>query len=422
MAGTSDVRRADAESAVDSRKGVGRWLGVLALLVVVLVSYIDRVNVSVLITDDSFTRHFGMAGDKALQGLLMTVFLAGYGVAAFLLTPFYETVLGVRRGLLVSLACWAVFTLVSPYAVGAVTLLALRALLGGSEGPLFSLKTMYVQEHFEPAEVGKPNAVTSMGVSLGTAVGLPLVTWLVYSWSWRSSFLLLGLLNAVVGLPLVWFLVRSRARRAASAEPRPGFGRTLRAALRTPRLGWILLIEIATLAYLWGSSAWLPSYLLQDRHFSIAAMGAVSSLPFLMSLASGFLGGWLIDRLPGRRLPLLFVAGSIGTGLCVALVVATGTSWVAATGLILANGFWGLQGPAIPTLVQRHSAPGAVGSTYGVVNGVGNLVSALMPTAMGAVMAATGGFTGGYSLLIATQAVTLVCGAGLLLLSREREA
>ncbi|WP_406141147.1 MFS transporter [Streptomyces sp. NBC_01089] len=424
-----------------------RWLGVLSLLVIVLISYIDRVNVSVLITDRAFTGHFGITGDRVAQGALMTAFLVGYGLAAFFLTPLYESVLGVRRGLLLSVALWSVLTLVSPYALGAVVLVVLRALLGTAEGPLFSLKTMYVSEHFAPGAVGKPNAVTSMGVSLGTAVGLPLITYLVDRFDWHSSFLLLAALNAVVGLPLVALFVRGRGTRhtagttgakgakgatgptgapgttSASATgtggtaARRSFGATLRQALRTPRLVVILLIEIATLAYLWGSSAWLPSYLLQERHFSLAAMGAVASLPFLLSLASGFLGGWLLDRLPPRRLPLLFVVGSIGTGGCVLLVIGADSAWLAATGLVLANGFWGLQGPAIPTLVQQAAPAGAVGSAYGVVNGIGNLVSAFMPMAMGAVMGLLGGrgFAAGYALLAATQLVTLVCGARLLL-------
>ncbi|QNS07187.1 MFS transporter [Streptomyces xanthii] len=395
--------------------GRARWAGVLTLLVVVLISYVDRVNISVLVTDRAFTDHFGITGDRVAQGALSTAFLVGYGIAAFVLTPLYETLLGVRRGLFLSVALWSVMTLLSPYALGALTLTALRALLGAAEGPLFSLKTMYVREHFAPQEAGKPNAVSSMGVSLGTAVGLPLITYLVYRFDWHTSFLALAALNAVVGLPLIALFVRGRGLRSASG--RGSAVGTLREALRMPRLVPVLLVEIATLGYLWGSTAWLPSYLLQERHFSLAAMGAVSALPFLMSLASGFLGGFLLDRLPARLLPLLFVVGSAGTAASVLVVMGADSDGLAAAGLIAAGGFWGLQGPAIPTLVQRCAPAHAVGSAYGVVNGVGNLVSAFMPTAMGAAIAASGGhgFGAGFALLAGAQAVTLVCGAWLLL-------
>ncbi|MFD2467819.1 MFS transporter [Amycolatopsis silviterrae] len=391
------------------------WLGVLALLAVVAISYIDRVNVSVLITDPAFAEHFGIAGNRAAQGALMTLFLAGYGIAAMLITPWYEAVFGVRRGLLVSLGCWALFTLVSPYAGSAMLLLTLRFLLGASEGPLFSLKTMYVKDNFAEGAWGKPNAVSSMGVSLGTALGIPVITFALVHFGWHGSFLLLAALNVVVGLPLVAVFVRTR-RRTAERQPA---ARRFASALRTPKLGWILLIEVATLGYLWGSTSWLPSYLLQARHFSLAQMSALSALPFVVSLGSGFLGGYLIDRMPGRRAPLVLVIGSIGTALCATTATFADSRWLAAAALILANAFWGLQGPAIPTLVQQYAPAGTVGSAYGLINGVGNLVSALLPTLMGVAIAAGGnhGFAAGYALLAATQLLTLL---GALVLLRGR--
>lgn len=393
-----------------------RWPAVITLLIIVLISYIDRVNTAVLITDRSFTDHFGLTGRPAAQGLLTTLFLLGNGLAAFALSPVYETHLGVRRGLLVSIALWAVLTSVSPFAFGGAMLLALRFLLGTAEGPLFSLKTMYIREAFATGRTGKPNAISSMGVSLGTAIGLPLVTFLVYSSGWVSSFLVLAGLNAVVGVPLILLTVRSVRPRASATT-----WTTFRHALRTPGLGWILAVEIATLAFLWGSSSWLPSYLLHGRHFMLTQAGVFSSLPFLLSLLSGLAGGALLDRMPTRRVPLLLVVGGLGAAISVVGVVAATAPVGAAIGLILANGFWGLQAPVIPTLVQRHAAGGAVGSTYGVVNGIGNLISAFMPTAMGAAIGAGGsrGYAYGYLLLVSTQLVTLAIGAVLLARGRK---
>lgn len=410
-----------------------RWLGVLTLLVVVAISYVDRVNVSVLITDRAFTDHFGITGDRVIQGALTTTFLVGYGIAAFFLTPFYEATLGVRKGLLGSIAAWAVLTLASPYALGAAILLALRFVLGMSEGPLFSLKTMYIRQHFANDEVGKPNAVSSMGVSGGVAIGIPFVTWLVYSGDWHSSFITLAILNAAVGLPLIYLFINrtsSRAPRTAGSTTGPSrrqsVGETMRLAFSTPHLMAILLIEIATLAYLWGSSAWLPSYLLQAEHFSIANMGIIASLPFFTGVASGFLGGYIIDKLPSRLVPVIFVLGSLGTGLSVLVLVNSNATVIIALSLIASQAFWGLQGSAIPTLVQHNSPPAAVGSTYGFINGVGNLISAFMPLLMGAAIGAgattRGGFVMGFALLAGTQVLTLAVALYLLYRGRVGDA
>ncbi|WP_326818858.1 MULTISPECIES: MFS transporter [unclassified Streptomyces] len=437
------------EAPTDLRSTAGRWYGVLTFTIVVAISYVDRVNISVLITDDAFLDRFGLAGDRVAQGALMTIFLLGYGLAAFVLTPVYETLLGVRRGLVVSVAIWAVLTFVSPWIGSLFLLLTVRCLLGAAEGPLFSLKTMYVKDRFADAELGRPNAVSSMGVSLGTAVGMPLITLLIVHSDWATSFHALGALNALLGIPLVLLFIRPLSAgnrgsdrdhaqdRVADQKPEGGpipsdrhprsFGillPTLVRALRTPRLGWILLIEIATLAFLWGTASWLPSYLLQARHFSAAQTGWLAALPFTVSLGSGLLGGLVIDRVPQRHLPLVLVVGSVGAGACATLAVSATSATVSATALILAGGFWGLQGPAIPTLVQRHASAGSVGSAYGVVNGVGNLVSAFMPTLMGTAIAMDSGhgFAAGLSLLVVTQLITLVSAVVLLLRHRGPHA
>ncbi|MBV7509465.1 MFS transporter [Bacillus sp. sid0103] len=410
---------------------VRRWLGVLAILVVVVISYVDRMNVSILITNPDFLGAFGIGNDRVAQGQLMTIFLIGYGLAAFFLTPVYESFFSVRKGLLMSILLWALFTFISPFASTLLLFLIFRAVLGISEGPLFSLKTMYINETFNKNERGKPNAVSSMGVSIGLSIGFPLITFLIYQFSWESSFYVLALLNILIGLPLILLFIRRPGKNNRNlnfdATNSGGIKRhkqlidTMSTAFRTPGLIWILIIEIATLSYLWGSSAWLPSYLLQEKHFSLKQMGIVASLPFVVSIGTGFLGGYILDRLPTRKLTLLFVIGGVGTALSVTTAIISTNPIITAIGLILANGFWGIQGPAIPTMVQNLSAARSVGSTYGIVNGIGNLVSAFMPTIMGVVIGSLGGnnFVGGFYLLVGTQIITAICGLFFLMYKKD---
>ncbi|MBN4683516.1 MFS transporter, partial [Pandoraea nosoerga] len=60
-----------------------RWFGVVVLFLVVAISYIDRINIAVLITQHDFLQHVGLAAnDRSGQGLLATAFMAGYGLSA----------------------------------------------------------------------------------------------------------------------------------------------------------------------------------------------------------------------------------------------------------------------------------------------------------------------------------------------------
>jgi predicted MFS family arabinose efflux permease len=388
-----------------------RWAGVFALLLIVTIAYVDRVNISVLVVDHAFLEAFGLVGDRVAQGSLMTLFLLGYGAAAMFLTPFYESTLGYRRGLLISLLVWAVLTAVAPMAGSLFSLLVLRALLGVSEGPLFSLKTMFVQDNFPAGQWGKPNAVSSMGVSLGLAVGFPLVSYLLHSGGWATSFHALAAINLLLGLPLVYWLIP--APHAVAQRQRTGAVRAFREALRTRHLGLVLIIEICTLGYLWGSSSWLPAYLVNDKGFSVNAMGWASSLPFVVGLGANFLGGVIADLLPQRRTSLVFTVGGIGCALAVLTLMDTHSTAATMTFLLLASACWGIQGAAIPTLVQRFAPAGCVGSAYGIVNGVGNLAAAFMPAAMGGLMKTH--VASGFALLVVSQVGVAIAGFWLML-------
>jgi MFS family permease len=365
-----------------------RWYGVITLFVIVAISYVDRINIAVLITDKAFLDHVGIAAsDRVSQGFLATAFMLGYGVSAFVLTPFCSALFGVRRSLVYGLVLWGVVTWASPMFHSYGLLLASRILLGVSEGPLFSLASAYIKAHFRSDENGKPNALVNMGTGLGLAVGYPLV------------------------------------------------GGIVKGALHTRHLFLITLLTSAALAYLWGSSNWLPTYLREARGFSLREMGWLASLPQYATVLAVFVGGVLIDKVGRERVPFIFMGASVGVALSVLLAINARDPYAAACCLVAANFFWGLQSPAIPSTVQYCSRPEHTASAFGVTNGAGSLVAGFMPVLMGGVIAAVShgsgaagtaatatasasGFFAGFALLIGTQVVVFAC--GLMLWWRDR--
>lgn len=144
--------------------------------------------------------------------------------------------------------------------------------------------------------------------------------------------------------------------------------------------------------------------------------------------------GLLIDRIDRERVPFIFMGGSVGVALSVLMAINARDPYTAAFCLVAANFFWGLQSPAIPSMVQYFSRPEHTASAFGVTNGAGSLVAGFMPALMGGVIgavssshgaaasgaaaASASGFFAGFALLIGTQLV--VFGCGLLLWLRER--
>ncbi len=411
--------------------GYARWYGVMTLFFLIAISYVDRINIAVLITDIDFLQHIGLeATDRAKQGLLATAFMLGYGISSVVLTPFAAALLGVRRSLMLGLCLWGVVTFVSPLMTSYGMLLASRILLGLSEGPVFALASAYIKAYFESHENGRPNALVNMGTGLGLAVGFPFVSYLVATYSWDNSFYVLGLINICLGLPLVLAFIKMPASEMAqTGRPLARVQAMVRGALHTPHLLAMTLLTAAFMAYLWGSSNWLPAYLKEAHGMSMRDMGLLASLPPYATVVAVFVGGLLIDKMPRRNVPLIFVAGAVGVSLAILAAINAATGHGTAYAIVVANFCWGLMSPCFPSTVQFFSKPEHIASAYGVTNGLGSLAAGFMPAIMGYVIsrvaagdAASGaGFAAGFAALIGTQVIVALIGIYLYLATRRRE-
>ncbi|MGS0896971.1 MFS transporter [Burkholderia stagnalis] len=405
-----------------------RWYGVLTLFVIVAISYIDRINISVLITDADFLQHIGIGrNDRASQGFLATSFMLGYGLSSIVLTPFCAALFGVRRSLLWSLIIWAVVTAAAPYFRGFAPLVISRVLLGISEGPLFSLGYAYIKVHFDGNARGKPNAFIGMGAGIGLALGYPVIGHLLASYHWDTSFYVLALVNVLLGIPLVLAFIRMPDANPADPMAPANFSDAIRrikqivvGALQTNHLLTVMVIASASLAYLWGTSNWLPTYFKQVRGFSLIQMGWLASLPQYAVVVAVLMGGFLFDRLARKNTPAVFATTTLLVGGSMLLAISVEDRYIAVYAFIAANFFWGLQGPAIPAIVQQYSSPGHTASAYGAVNGAASLIAGLMPVLMGGVISAftsggagaapvnqnvASGFFMGFAVLIGSQIV-----------------
>src|SRR5258708_31444536 len=80
-------------------------------------------------------------------------------------------------------------------------MLGARMLLGVTEGPQFGAANAAVKRWFPPPEQGLANAFWTIGSPLGSALGFPLVLFLVAQFGSPSSFFALPRLNGFIILP-----------------------------------------------------------------------------------------------------------------------------------------------------------------------------------------------------------------------------
>ncbi|RAI37719.1 MFS transporter [Rhodoplanes roseus] len=390
------------------------------LLLVVFFSYIDRVNVSILVVDPEFLDYFGITGQSVQKGLLMTLFLAAYGVGNVVLAPIGDF-LGPRKAMSLSVVLWGLSLIVGGLAPTFMLLLFSRVILGLGEGLHFPMQSKYIKEWFRPDERGKANAVWQTGMAIAPAVAMPLFTVIIHLTGWRSSFFILATAG-LIPLAAIWFFTADKPRdhkrinqleidhieaglaaeRAKAPAVPADATDTLWSKFKSFASDyqfWLLVVYyVVHTSVIWGAMTWVPSYLKEARGFSWAAMGMLASLPWILGVVTKIVSGVLCDKM-GRRAPvILFAMVGVGTGIYFGATAAD--NMTAAIFLAFGVGSIGLGGPAAWTLMQDIVPSRGISTAAGIMNGLGNGFSSLAPVAIGFLISVTGSYAGGLYYLV----------------------
>jgi ACS family glucarate transporter-like MFS transporter len=380
------------------RTGALRWLILALLFGTSVVTYIDRVNISV--TARQMMPAFGLTQQE--MGWVFSAFVAGY--ALFQIPGgWLADRWGARVVLTGALVWWSActaltaFVAVSPLAgmIGIVWALVLvRFALGLGEAVALPSFNRAVANWMPADSRGLGIGIAIGGIGLGSALTPPLAAWVMVNWGWQTVFYLSAALGMVMGL-LWWILARDRpqqhpwARHDGSLSSDSGRsevrdGRIGMSLLRQPALWWLVLSYtcLGYVAYVYLS--WFYLYLVNVRGFDALQGGLYASAPFWAILVGCPLGGWATDRMATRygvtrgRL----VAGMSGM-MCAGCAIGAGafadSSFVAVASLSLGAGclyfavgaYW-----ASTTDLSRAHA----GTLSGLMNTGANVGGALSPS------------------------------------------
>jgi ACS family glucarate transporter-like MFS transporter len=393
-------------SAADQRPGNIRWLIVALLVGFSMVSYIERMNISV-------AAKFMMPELDLSQvqiGQVFSAFLVGYSMFQVPMG-----MLGDRFGpsrLLVTLAVsWAVLTFLTGFLPGRVsfpflgtfgTLLVIRFVLGVSIAGVYPLSARAMAAWQPLTRRAFAYSLVIAGISIGSAVTPPAVAWLMVRLGWRESFYLAASLG--VAIAALWSALgaddpESHTRVTDAERNLILGGRTEPEERRTAVSGgWLRTIRnrsVLTLCVsyflagyvLYTFVFWFYIYLVDVRKFSILGSGVVASLPFIAAGVLSPAGGLLCDRataifgrLWGRRITAM--VGPLLAASFLVIGARTGDAYLAVAALSLS---FGLQMSAEAAVWATAMDVGGrfTGMTTGIVNTANNLggvvSTALMP-------------------------------------------
>src|SRR5262249_8808840 len=153
----------------------------------------------------------------------------------------------------------------------------------------------------------------------------------------------------------------SSARCSKSVAPT--FGNILRR-----KEAWGTSLGTFALGYVWGFLiTWLPSYLVDARHFSIRQMALLGSLPVWGIAFTSIAGGWLSDqwiRCGGSATLVRKTFIATGLLLCAVLLVPVdrvGSSVTSLVLLVAASVSLGIFTSNVWAVTQTLAGPGAAG-------------------------------------------------------------
>lgn len=368
-----------------------------------IITYVDRVCIS-------------KAADLMMADLQLTKEQMGYAFSAFgLAYALFEIPggwlgdrIGPRRVLLRVVVLWSVFTALTGWAWGLVSLVVFRFLFGMGEAGCFPNLTKAFTIWMPPGERVRAQGIMWLSARWGGAFTPLVVVWILTLMNWRFTFTLFGLL----GIVWAWFFYRwfrddprqhpsvnaaELALIGDSAHNAGGHGAVPWGKLVRSRTVWMLWLQYFCMSYSWYFYiTWMPTYLKE----SFPQLGKWESawlncLPLFFGGLGSLACGLVAERVgralgQGRARRTLAVTGFVLAA--VMLVVATKFSHPVLAMLAVGLASFG-NDLAMPGAWAACMDVGGrnAGSLSGSMNMMGNIGGALAPTLVPLVLAWAGG-------------------------------
>ena len=405
----------------------GRWYILALICLMYLITYLDRVNIST--AAPIISKEFGF--DKITMGVIFSAFVWAY---ALFQVPggWLSDRFGARPVLGTIVAYWSVMTAATAAASGAMSFVVLRFLFGIGEAGAFPGATRSMQLWYPREERGLVQGLTHSASRLGAAIAPPLVVFIMNGWGWRSVFYVCGAIGLIWS---IWWYVSYRNLpeehpRVNEAELKhirgvDSTGAINQAAverkaasvpwgtlLRSPNM-WAIMCAYFTYVYcLWIFLSWLPSYLVEFRHFTLIKVGLFASLPLFAGVIGDTVGGvatdWLLKRTGSTKIARRSVAIIGLLGCCVCIVPAALTEDAYTAVYCLTASMFFLECTIGPSWAVPMDAGGKYsGTVSGMMNMAGNIGGALSPLVFGFLVQ-----YGNWQAPFIVAAALLVTGAG----------
>jgi sugar phosphate permease len=391
MNGTSASANAATLENIASTPTGTRWLVLLLISFMYLITYMDRSNISV--AQPEIARQFGLS--KSAMGLILAAFTWAYALGQ-IPSGWFGDRFGPKRVLTIIMTLWSATAVMTGAALGFGTLFGARFLLGVSEAGAFPVASRGMQLWFPRVERGRIQGITHFFSRFAVAVTPFIAGSILLAFGWRAIFYIFGSLGIVWAVAFNAFyrnlpeehksVNRAELARIRGVKPDGAIKPPAVTRLATPWKRILLspnmwFISLGYFCFFFGTNfylTWYPTYLREHLHMSIRSLGIWGSVPLIAGMAGDAIGGSISDlifkKTGNARLARRVVAAPGFFLASVFVIPAALTASQLSSILFLAASFFFLEwviGPA-------WAVPMDVGGQFsGTVTGVMNMVGAL---------------------------------------------
>ncbi|TWC16424.1 MULTISPECIES: MFS transporter [unclassified Pseudomonas] len=251
--------------------------------------------------------------------------------------------IGTKMGFAIFAFAWSIACAAAAMASGWQGLAFFRGLLGLTEAAGLPAAVKASTEWFPAKERSVAIGWFNIGSSIGAVLAPPLVVWAILNSGWELAFLIVGGLG--IAWTFLWLVLykhpRDQKRLSDTERDYIISGQEAHFQEQNPKKGsWKKIIAsrnfyaIASARILsepaWQTfNAWIPLYLMTERHMNIKEIAMFAWLPFLAADLGCVLGGYLsplfhkyckVSLFTSRKMVLLFGASCMLGPACIGLV------------------------------------------------------------------------------------------------------
>ena len=396
-----------------------RWLVVACSLTLWwIIGQFDKINISLVIADPAFLNELQLQGRNAELGGLMSTFFIGYGLS-IVVWGFLVDRFGPRVCLMAGTVGWGVVIYLMSQATTLEELLIARFFLGVAEGNMWPVSNALTNRWFPASEHSRAQAFWLTGSTLGTAIGVPIVTALMLASNWRGMMATLAVFSLIPVLNFSFIANRPTEQKGlnpaelaeieghqkkSAAVVKMSFGDLLKS-----RSFWLItfgmVIAVTTMYTL---IQWSPRFVTTQRGLSRQSMSNWLAVGYLVGTVGTVLVGIIADRTMQRaRTAAATCLFLVITVLPITMLLPAEFSAIALGGLVLVPcGIASLNGALLHSMVK----PEAVARGTGIYSGVGSIASAIGPWAFGGLIdSLEGAYWGGFLFLAVMNAAGAIC-------------